>query len=332
MSTTAAALPVFGDSLSTNDPSSSAVVDNGASFNATWSTGALAIPPGETTTSVKWPTEADFWMHTVFAVGLPLNPVGSEVALIQYLLAGVVVAQVNATGFTALTFYLYTKQSGSLTLVGTSAAITTYPGILNTLDWRVKAGASGVGAMYSAGTPAFEATGLDNSGFAGIDQVKRFSFDSSIFHDATTFWSQSVYRGESTIGDFVYTMRIDSNGATQQWTGTYTDINELPTNDATFISSGTPGQVSTFLDTTLDLTGLSVLAVETSARMRVQGSGPTNLDLALRSGGTNYFASPITAGAGFQAAANSWTQNPNGSVSWVPAAAETTEPGAKSAA
>ena len=330
MSTTAAALPVFGDSLSTNDPSSSAVVDNGGSYDPSLSNGALAIPPGETATSVKWPTQGDFWMHTVFACGLPLNPIGTPVPLIQFLSGGSVVAQVNISGYTAMTFALYIKQGGSLTLIGTSSPITTYPGILNTLDWQVKAGVSGRGGFYSAGTQQFSVPG-DNSDFSGTDQIKRFSVDSSIFHDTTSFWSQTVYRDEATIGCFVRTDSLNTNGATQQWSGSVTDINELPTNDLTFISTTTAAQCSTFYENGMDLTGLSVLARGVSARMRVQGSGPPNLDITIRSGSTNYTAAPIAAGAGFQASYNSWKLNPNGSVAWTPSAAESTQPGVTSA-
>jgi hypothetical protein len=243
------------------------------------------------------------------------------------------VGRVTVTGFTSMTFYLYTKQSGVLTLVGTSAPLTTYPGLLNTIDIRVKAGAGGIGAFYAGGTQIFNVTGLDNSGFAGVDQIKLYGIDSNAAHDATSYWSQVICDSVSTIGRFLRTDRLNSNSAVNTgWTGSVTDINELPTNDSTFIDSAASGQISTFYESGMDLTGLNILARGVSARMRVQGSGPPNLDLTLRSGSGNYFASPIPASAGFQASFNSWTTNPDGSVAWTPSTAQATEVGAKSAA
>ncbi len=337
MSSTIAALPFFGGTLSCFDPSDSLAIEStlAGTFDATFSTCALSINGNGVSyaTSPLWASAATLWNHAVW-----LQPHYSfsppEVDLIDYYNSATLVAKLTigaGPNSASANYRLYTLQSGVMTLVGSAVSIST--AVLQTLDVKlVGNSASGSAAFYVSGTlTAANASGLAHSGWTGVTSIKLWGG----FNVATTgYWSQVICDSSSTVGRFVRTDRLNTNSATNTgWTGGVTLINEIPTNDSSFISASSAGLVSTFFETGLSLGTYQILARGIGARARTEsGAGPQNVQLAIRSGSSNFFSASVAATAGFQASFNSWTTDPNTSIAWTDAGAAAAESGAKSIA
>lgn len=149
--------------------------------------------------------------------------------------------------------------------------------------------------------------------------------------------SECIISNTSTVGMRLATNYVTGAGTTTGWTsGTFADVDETTVNDADFISSGTANQVDTFALQDLSATAAALIpvAVVGSARARNAPAGPQNLQLAVRTGGTDYFSPTVTSPAintsfqnGFQ---NIWNVNPNTGVAWTASEINALEAGAKS--
>ena len=120
------------------------------------------------------------------------------------------------------------------------------------------------------------------------------------------------------------------------WTGSggpskLADINDVPNSDITFIYAASASLTDTFYQSTLNLGTYYILGRAVSARARVQGAGPANIKLTVRTGGTNYTTSNIALSPGYTAVAYTWTSNPATSAAWTDAQAQAVELGVQSA-
>lgn len=219
--------------------------------------------------------------------------------------------------------------------VAAGTAATNVPlATMQVLDVRfVVNNASGTVALYVAGTERINST-VDLSTIASIRKMRVTAGTSNGFSSLTRF-SQVIIASESTIGFRLGTCYPSAAGATSSWTGAYSDIDETVYSDADFINSGTANQISTFAQTAVPtLTGYTVRAVAVTARAkRNSASGPQNIRMALRSGGTDYFSgSDIALGLGYTPVQTIWETNPATAAAWVNTAISALQPGAKSIA
>lgn len=196
-----------------------------------------------------------------------------------------------------------------------------------TIDLHI-VGNSGTGSatLYIAGTE--RATGTADM-LAVDDMLYVRGYGRSTVSDSAH--SQVVVSTTSTIGGRLFTVPVSGAGATSSWTGTYANIDEIVYSDADFINSGTANQVSTFAVTVPTLTGYEVQAVAVTARAkRGSASGPQNLQLALRSAGTDYFSGSKALGLGYGAFVHIWETDPATAAAWVNTAVASLQPGVKS--
>lgn len=226
-----------------------------------------------------------------------------------------------------LRLYKYTDDRLSLdylnaSSVWTVAAIDTFNGARQTIDVYANV-STGILRLYVGGTLRLEATGLSLGHIAGIDRLRL----NSNYYMA---WSQVVVSTVATINGRLFTVPISGGGTTSSWTGDYTMIDEIANSDADFISSASVNQVSTFTVTAPTLTGYVIQAVGVYARARCGAAGPQNLQLALRSAGTNYFSSSKALAIGNTPRGNIWETNPATSAAWLIASIAALEPGVKS--
>lgn len=187
--------------------------------------------------------------------------------------------------------------------------------------------ATGSCTLYVSGTQRATAASVDLSQVASITKLRQYGMGSV----SDTAVSQVVVSTTSTIGGRLFTVPVTGAGATSSWTGAYTSIDEIAYSDADFINSDTANQVSTFSVTAPTLTGYQVVAVAVTARAkRGSASGPQNIQLALRSAGTDYFSSTQALGLGYGAHVNTWETDPATAAAWVNTAIATLQPGVKS--
>jgi hypothetical protein len=234
----------------------------------------------------------------------------------------------STTPFTGqtMTIQLQYNNASVWTNLGSSFTVTS---ALLTLDVNlVSNSASGSGTVYLSGTQ--RSTGTANlSALAGVAQFR--GNGKTVAIPATVSLSQVIIADESTIGWRLKTVPATGAGATTDWTGTYTEIDEIVYSDADFINSATVDQVELFSHGTTVPSGYTVRGVIVTARAkRGSASGPQNLQLALRSGGTTYFSSSQALGLGYGAHSKVWEQDPATTADFTASAISTLQFGVKS--
>lgn len=191
--------------------------------------------------------------------------------------------------------------------------------------------ATGVADLYLSGTKRISNASVDLSTVSNIAQCR--GYGKTVTISATQAFSQIIVATTSTIGMRLMTFYASGTGASDTWTGTYTSIDEAVYSDADFIWSASANEVELFAGTLVgSLTGYSVAAVGVSARAKTDGTGPTNIQLAVRTGATNYFSSSQALDAGYGAFLNIWEDNPNTTIDWTVADISTLQFGVKSIA
>lgn len=168
--------------------------------------------------------------------------------------------------------------------------------------------ASGSGALYLSGTKRLEGTGKDLSAITSLEKARFYGKTTAI--TKTNYFSQPVIANQSLIGWRLKTVPATGAGATTDWTGGYTEIDEIVYSDVDFINSGTANQVELFSHSTTVPDGYTVRGVIVAARAKEGDTGPTQIQLALRSGGTTYFSSTQALDSGYGANVAVWETDP----------------------
>lgn len=334
-------LPFFGGELTSFDATDATVTENttSGSYNSSLSRcSILTASPSGLALSPTWPAASTLWFHTT--IWAQPTVYGANAAGIVLFYAGsTLVAQLLAQngGYSNYTLTLQTLQAGVMTSVGTAQTFTYQT--LDTLDVQLVAGASGSAALYSSGTLLASATGLNHTAWAsGVTNIKLTANQGGTpgYGISIYYWSQVICDTTSTLGRLLITDSLTNESATNNgWSGAgaasnLADINEVPLNDATYIYAPSTGLTDTFYQSGLSLGTYNILARGVAARARVQGSGPANIKLAIRSGGANYVSSAVSLGTGFTAVMYAWTNNPATSSAWTPTTAAAVELGVQS--
>lgn len=131
------------------------------------------------------------------------------------------------------------------------------------------------------------------------------------------------------------TLRATGAGTYSQWTGAYTDVNEVLTNDATYNSVTTNDQLQSYNMT--DITVPSQYAIASVMhRFRIRNDGtasPLNVQGIARSGGADYLTanlSPVVAAYGY--VGTRYDTDPATGVAWTQSGVNALQLGFKSIA
>lgn len=212
--------------------------------------------------------------------------------------------------------------SGVMTNVG--SAVPWAETSLETVDLYVDGNTvSGTARLYLSGTLQATAS-ADLSQVTGITKLR--VYDHVGYSQCI---SQVIISDESTVGWRLVTRYPNGNGTSGDWTGTYADVDEIVSSDVDFVNSSTNGQVEQFTQTGPAISGYTIRAVGVYARAKCGGSGPQNLQLSLRSSGTDYFSASQALNTGYAAYGNIWDTNPATSAAWLSTAIDALQPGVK---
>lgn len=177
-------------------------------------------------------------------------------------------------------------------------------------------------ACYVDGQLQFEMTG-DTDLFTG-SSIRDVQWVGEGQFNATQY-SECVVSTESPLKGRVYGIQPTGDGANTAWSGTFADVDEIATStateDADDISAASAGDVETFTFgaiTSAFAAGKTIRAVAVACRARNNGGGG-DVELCLRSGGTNYYgAHSATIGSAFSDGFyHVWNTNPNGGGAWT---------------
>lgn len=293
-------------------PSDASAIEDTTGSGARWDSGftrcGLAIFSSSSyADSFEFAGQTDIWIHgEIYNAGvsgaLPflglLNASGTEVYQIQPLGSGAVNAFIwqmrrwNGSAFV---------DHGSTVTV--SDARQTYDLHVDIANDTVK--------LYLSGTLRLTASGTDLSAMTDIAQIRLRSSGQSIH-------SQVAASTTSTVGGRLMTAVATATGATDQWTSSYASVDEISYSDSDFIFSDTAAQVEMMTVTPVgSLTGYSIAGWIVTARANTSGAGPQNIQMAVRSGSTNYFTSSMALDAGYGAFCGVWETDPGTTLAWT---------------
>ncbi len=133
-------------------------------------------------------------------------------------------------------------------------------------------------------------------------------------------WVSQIMAADYDIRDANFLVpAINGNSAanTGQLSGSYTDVNEVPTNDANGILISTVGNAAgqTFAGITVPV-GKGIAAMVINGRGRVAGGTVTDGKLGARVGGTNYPSAGLGYGGGYEPRGVILENNPATSGAW----------------
>lgn len=133
-------------------------------------------------------------------------------------------------------------------------------------------------------------------------------------------WSEILVVDVDARSFSLQTLAPVSNGNTHNFdTGTpaAANVNETTLSDSTLDGSSSAGQIDQYTIPSLVSGSFSVVAIGVSARMQKGSSGPTKMDLGVRSGSTDYWSSDQVLTTTWAAYQNWWTTDPNTSAAWT---------------
>lgn len=317
----------FGGEMDAFLPSDNSVVEttSGGSYDATYSRCSIVVPSLSSLKSIIFPSQTGAAYFNFCLLFVPQN--SGEVVLFHVLnSSGSIVAKMtgnrNSGGSYLIKMYYY--NGSGFTAIGSGATVSFALQYITIYLNKM----TGTATLYVAGSQQDTGTVGSFASITNFAQAEHYcDFGTGITINA--YFSQMFASISPTLGQRLYTIVEDTNGAAQDWTGAVTDINELVVNDATGITSASINQVSTYLKNGLSTSGV-ILGIGTSARFNIGVTGPQNIQNVLRVSGTNY-TSPSTLGiTGFAPAQYMWMTNPATSTTWTNLTANPVEWGVKS--
>jgi hypothetical protein len=302
-------------------PSDSTVEEISTNKNGAFARGSIDIVNTSSYAGGTFSTLADFWLHFEAVQGTA--NVSERTMISFYDSGGTERVRLRSTKSGDYTLAMQYWNGAAWTTAGSSFVVDNSE--LQTFDVHIVSNsASGSIALYLAGTKRVDSGTIDLSSFSGLAEMRLKCAA------VGTKYSQLIVADESTIGWRLTTAPATGAGATTDWVGGYTEIDELTYSDADFINSATANQVELFSHSTTVPAGYTVRGVAVTARAKCGASGPQNIQLALRSAGTTYFSSSKALDAGYGAFVNVWETDPATAADFTASAIASLQFGVKS--
>lgn len=227
---------------------------------------------------------------------------------------------IYGTGNTSQYKVVKTNAAGTTTQIG-SAFTMAVGGSLDKIDVHAVISATGSVDVYLNGVVVFTSGTVDTTtdGVTSLANV-RLANAQSLAVNGTSDWSEIVVDTTDTRSYYLQTLAPVANGNTHNFdTGTpaAANVNETTLNDATLDGSTTAGQIDQYTIPSLMAGTVAIIAIGVSARMQKGTSGPSKMDLGVRSGGSDFWSADVVLAAAWASAQNWWTTDPNTSAAWA---------------
>jgi hypothetical protein len=208
--------------------------------------------------------------------------------------------------------------------VGTPVSLGSTGGFSYDLYFK-KHASTGVLSFYRDGTLLITVTGLNLSNIAV--NCARWRAGNSYLGDAR--FSQLLVAEESTVGARVFSPDLAAGAVNTLFAGVFSDVAvDAVRLQNTFIQADTNGQLATFACENLS-TSLEAVAVVINTRSKRGTTGPSQLEILARVGGTNYSSDTKPLTVGMDIVSHVFDTNPATGLSWTNAAVDAAEFGVK---
>jgi hypothetical protein len=213
---------------------------------------------------------------------------------------------------------LKVDNAGNVTLLATTTgAMAT--GLLTKLDFDILYAVSGHINIYTDGSLlisfAGDTTTNGNTTITGMDLCSWGA--GTVFIPAYTAWSEVIWDTSDTRSMGLVTLAPGGLGNLDQWSGTFTDVNEITLNDLTANFSATANQEQLYTGNSMPAGTYAVLDVTTTGRAATGGGAPSHFDFEIVTHATTYVSGTQTPGNSFSLQSAPWLTNPNTGVAWT---------------
>lgn len=266
-----------------------AATTNASLFRPLWSRCAIQVspaaaadPPTNRMASPLFTPNSSMWVHAQIAWSALGGSADNNSVLFRLLDAsGVARLMVRGAGSGAVKISkrdaagvftdLVTSPANSLPVAG----LAPFP-----MDFQVTYGVSGTCSIWFGDVMVASFAG-DNTTDAAT-QLAQVDFANTDISNGI-FWSEELVSSVITINAGVFTLPPLASGATQQWAGVVADIDKVLIDDTTFISDGTPGDLSGWTTPIALPTGAwAIQSIVQEVRAAVGVVGPQHFDYYLR--------------------------------------------------
>jgi hypothetical protein len=132
-------------------------------------------------------------------------------------------------------------------------------------------------------------------------------------------WSEIIVADQDVRSWNLQTLAPVANGNSHSFdTGSpaAANVNEVTLSYATLDGSSSAGQIDQYTIPSIAAGSYSIVAIGVSAQLVKGTSGPTKMDLGVRSGGSDYWSSDQSPTLSWSNYQNWWTSDPNTSATW----------------
>lgn len=209
------------------------------------------------------------------------------------------------------------KRDATPTTTTLATSTLTFAGILAKLDVQVSYGASGSVNVYVDGVLWVSYSGDITTN--GATTLSGFVLGSASSNGgATVRWSEIACASVDTRHMSVITLPPAADGNAFDFTNTYASVDEVTINDADLCASASANDLMQTTVTSSGITGTpAIRAVAVSARAMKGASGPTQIQMNVRTGGADFFSGTLALDTSFGRVANIWETNPDTTAAWV---------------
>jgi hypothetical protein len=130
-------------------------------------------------------------------------------------------------------------------------------------------------------------------------------------------YSEVIVSTSDTRAMSLATQAPNGAGNSSTWTGSYTQVNGNLASSNNPIYTTTAGQLEEFAVNSLPSGPFSVVSVVVKAEAATILNGPQNLQLAVRTGGSDFLSNTLSVSYAWSAITFNWDVNPNTSAAWT---------------
>lgn len=279
-------------------------------YDSVFSKGALGLEGGGSI-STSFAATSSFWVHCLNYINPGANNTGT---LLQVVSGGTPLVRLHAY-FDTDDDVLFEYWNGSMWVLIAQDPLQS--ATLEDVDLFVNFASSGEFTLYQDGVQVASFTGDTTVGDTSADEV---AFSGVRSTSVGSHISQVLIKTNSTLSAHVETLHATANGASTDFAGDFTDINEEGLNDdLDFITGSSNGDEVTFvMEDPTTPSGYSIEGLAHTARMSRGSTGPQNAQFITRSNGVNFTSASVAGlGLGFQPFFTVREADPDTSAAWT---------------
>ncbi len=203
--------------------------------------------------------------------------------------------------------------AGTATLLASSSGAVAFQAVTK-IDIHLNYATNGFFRLYGDGDLLLSYTGDVTTN--GVTSLTGIDMGSWGITGSFTSWSEVIWDTTDTRSMGLVTIAPNAVGSLDQWTGTFTDINQITNTDLSFNSTPTSGEVQLYNNTQLPVGEFSIVDFTSTARGVSSGS-PATYDFELITHATVFDSPTQTPAASLGLQYYTWTLNPFTGNPWT---------------